>query len=97
MRRAGGGGRAHADLEAKLREADAAGARIKLIATDGAFSMDGEIAPLHKIVELAEKYNGTCNPRRERAAGCRRRDQTPTGCNGAAARRGAARPSIPQL
>jgi len=50
---------AQADLEAKLREADAAGARLKLIATDGAFSMDGEIAPLDKIVELAEKYNGT--------------------------------------
>jgi glycine C-acetyltransferase len=48
-----------ADLEAKLQEADAAGARIKLIATDGAFSMDGEIAPLDKIVALADKYHGT--------------------------------------
>ena len=46
------------DLEAKLKEADATGARIKLIATDGAFSMDGEIAPLDRICDLADKYNG---------------------------------------
>ena len=42
------------DLEEKLREASQA--RIKLIATDGVFSMDGSIAPLDKIVALAEKY-----------------------------------------
>ena len=36
-----------ADLEAKLEEADAAGARFKLIATDGVFSMDGIVADLH--------------------------------------------------
>src|ERR1700684_3175135 len=35
-----------ADLEAKLKEADAAGARYKLVVTDGVFSMDGLIAPL---------------------------------------------------
>lgn len=46
------------DLEEKLKEADAAGARQKMIVTDGAFSMDGEIAPLDKICNLAEKYNG---------------------------------------
>ena len=46
-----------ADLEAQLQAADAAGARIKLITTDGAFSMDGFIAPLDKITALAEKYN----------------------------------------
>ncbi len=45
-----------ADLEAKLREADAAGARFKMIATDGVFSMDGTIAPLAEITALAEKY-----------------------------------------
>jgi len=45
------------DLEDKLKEADAKGARQKLIVTDGAFSMDGEIAPLDKIVNLAKKYN----------------------------------------
>ena len=46
-----------ADLEAKLQEADAAGARVKLISTDGVFSMDGIIAQLDKIHELAAKYN----------------------------------------
>ncbi len=44
-----------ADLEAKLKEAS--GARFRLIATDGCFSMDGTIAELKAIVELAEKYN----------------------------------------
>ena len=44
-----------ADLEAKLKEAS--GARVKLIATDGCFSMDGTIADLGAIVELAEKYD----------------------------------------
>ena len=45
-----------ADLEAKLREADAAKARFKLIATDGVFSMDGTIANLKGICDLADKY-----------------------------------------
>jgi glycine C-acetyltransferase len=44
------------DLELKLKEAIAAGAVQKIIVTDGAFSMDGTIAQLDKIVELAEKY-----------------------------------------
>jgi glycine C-acetyltransferase len=43
-----------ADLEAKLRESE--GARHRLIATDGVFSMDGYVAPLDKIVELAERH-----------------------------------------
>jgi len=43
-----------ADLEAKLKEAE--GARFKLIATDGVFSMDGIIADLKSICDLAEKY-----------------------------------------
>jgi glycine C-acetyltransferase len=46
-----------ADLEAKLKEADAAGARFKLIATDGVFSMDGTIADLRGICDLADKYD----------------------------------------
>ena len=46
-----------ADLEAKLKEADEAGARIKLIATDGVFSMDGVIANLKGVCDLADKYN----------------------------------------
>jgi glycine C-acetyltransferase len=45
-----------AELEARLQEADAAGARFKLIATDGVFSMDGTIAPLKAICDLADKY-----------------------------------------
>jgi glycine C-acetyltransferase len=44
-----------ADLEAKLREASAA--RVRLIATDGVFSMDGVIAPLAEICDLAERYD----------------------------------------
>src|SRR6266481_6421911 len=44
-----------ADLEAKLREASSA--RYRLIATDGCFSMDGTIANLKGIVDLAEKHN----------------------------------------
>ena len=43
-----------ADLEAKLRESQ--GARHRLIATDGVFSMDGYVAPLDAIVDLAERY-----------------------------------------
>jgi glycine C-acetyltransferase len=43
-----------ADLEAKLRESQ--GARHRLIATDGVFSMDGYVAPLDEIVDLAERY-----------------------------------------
>jgi glycine C-acetyltransferase len=45
-----------ADLEAQLAAADARGARFKLIATDGVFSMDGYIAPLKAICDLADKY-----------------------------------------
>ncbi len=46
-----------ADLEAQLLAADAAGARFKLITTDGVFSMDGYIARLDEICDLAEKYD----------------------------------------
>jgi len=45
-----------ADLEAKLSEAHASGARHKLIATDGVFSMDGSIADLSGICDLAERH-----------------------------------------
>lgn len=45
------------DLEAQLIAADAKGARFKLIATDGVFSMDGFIAPLKAICDLADQYN----------------------------------------
>ncbi len=44
------------DLEAKLKEANAAGHRNKIIVTDGVFSMDGYVAQLDKIVALAEQY-----------------------------------------
>jgi glycine C-acetyltransferase len=43
------------DLEAKLKEAQAQ--RFRIIVTDGVFSMDGNVAPMDKIVELAEKYD----------------------------------------
>jgi len=43
------------DLESKLK--DAGGARYRLIATDGVFSMDGYIAKLSEICDLAERYN----------------------------------------
>ncbi|WP_432474516.1 glycine C-acetyltransferase [Amphritea sp. HPY] len=46
-----------ADLEAQLQAADRNGARFKLISTDGVFSMDGYIARLDEICDLAEKYN----------------------------------------
>ena len=44
-------------LEAQLQAANAAGARFKLIATDGVFSMDGVIANLKGVCDLAEQYN----------------------------------------
>jgi len=46
-----------ADLERQLQAADTAGARFKLITTDGVFSMDGTIARLDDICTLADKYN----------------------------------------
>lgn len=45
-----------ADLERCLKEADEQGCRFKIIATDGVFSMDGNVAPMDKICELADKY-----------------------------------------
>jgi glycine C-acetyltransferase len=44
-----------ADLEAKLKSEPVA--RNRLIITDGVFSMDGDVAPMKEIVEIAEKYN----------------------------------------
>ena len=44
-----------ADLEEKLKEAQ--DCRFRIIATDGVFSMDGNVAPMDKICELAEKYD----------------------------------------
>ncbi len=46
-----------ADLETQLKQADADGSRFKLIATDGVFSMDGVIANLKGICDLADKYD----------------------------------------
>lgn len=45
------------DLEQQLIKAKEAGARFKLIVTDGVFSMDGVVAPLDKICDLADKYD----------------------------------------
>lgn len=46
-----------ADLEEQLKKADAAGARFKIIVTDGVFSMDGYVAQLDKICDLADQYD----------------------------------------
>ena len=46
-----------ADLEVQLKAADAAGARFKLITTDGVFSMDGYVARLDEICDLAQRYS----------------------------------------
>jgi len=45
------------DLEQQLIKANEAGSRFKLIVTDGVFSMDGLVAPLDKICDLADKYD----------------------------------------
>lgn len=45
------------ELEEKLKEADANGARFKIIATDGVFSMDGLLAPLDELCDMADKYD----------------------------------------
>ncbi len=46
-----------ADLEAQLKQANEDDARFKIIVTDGVFSMDGLLAPLDKICDLADKYD----------------------------------------
>ncbi|BAO54609.1 glycine C-acetyltransferase [Nonlabens marinus] len=46
-----------ADLEVQLKQANENGARFKIIVTDGVFSMDGILAPLDKICDLADKYD----------------------------------------
>jgi len=46
-----------ADLEKQLQQAQADGARFKMIVTDGVFSMDGLLAPLDAICDLADKYD----------------------------------------
>lgn len=45
------------DLEEQLKKANEDGARFKIIVTDGVFSMDGIVAPLDKICDLADKYD----------------------------------------
>jgi len=45
------------DLETQLKEASKNGARFKIIVTDGVFSMDGLVAPLDKICDLADAYD----------------------------------------
>ena len=57
------------DLEAKLIDADKVGARFKMIATDGVFSMDGIIADLKSICDLADKYNAIVMVNDSHAAG----------------------------
>lgn len=45
------------DLEKQLQQANADGARFKIVVTDGVFSMDGYVAQLDKITELSDKYD----------------------------------------
>ena len=45
------------DLEKQLKKANEDGARFKIVVTDGVFSMDGLLAPLDKICDLADKYD----------------------------------------
>lgn len=45
------------DLEKQLKQANEDGARFKIVVTDGVFSMDGMLAPLDKICDLADKYD----------------------------------------
>ena len=72
------------ELEERLKEADRDGARFKLIATDGVFSMDGYVAKLPEICDLAERYgafvmvddchaHGHLGEKRPRHAGADRR------------------------
>ena len=89
------------ELETRLREAS--DARRRLIATDGVFSMDGYVAPLPRICELAEQYDamvmvddshavGLHGPGRSRDAGAaRRRRRASTSSPARSARRSAAR------
>ncbi len=57
------------DLEAQLVKANEAGARFKIIVTDGVFSMDGVVAPLDKICDLADKYDALVMVDESHAAG----------------------------
>jgi glycine C-acetyltransferase len=59
-----------ADLEQRLRDADADGARFKLITTDGVFSMDGYIARLDEICDLADRYEALVHIDDCHATGC---------------------------
>ena len=65
-----------ADLEAKLQEAQAC--RFRIIVTDGVFSMDGNVAPMDKICDLAEKYDALVMVDESHSAGV----VGPTGCYG---------------
>ena len=63
-----------ADLEVQLQAAQ--GARSRVIVTDGSFSMDGTIAQLDKICDLADRYGGHCHDRRFAFFGFSRQDGT---------------------
>lgn len=57
------------DLEQQLIKANEAGARFKIIVTDGVFSMDGVVAPLDQICDLADKYDALVMVDESHAAG----------------------------
>ena len=71
-----------ADLRAQLEAADAAGARRKVVVTDGVFSMDGFLAPLDQICDLADEFGAMVlvddTPRR-RASSARAAAARPSG------------------
>ena len=78
----------HLDVEHLEWGLDEAGGRGSLIVTDGVFSMDGDVAPLEEIVELAQRYDARVLVDEAHATGVLGPGRTGRGCGGRAQRRG---------